>query len=53
MARTPCAASSTAEATSPVWSWTARDRRVYAFSVRSETQTTGTVEASTTRPSGQ
>ena len=28
MTRSPCATSSTAEATSPVWSWTARDSRV-------------------------
>ncbi len=51
--RSPYAPSSTVEATSPTWSWILRDRRVYSRSLRRHIQVIGTVEASTTRPSGQ
>ena len=53
MTRSPSALSSTVLATSPVWSCESRDRRVYSVWLRSTVTTIGTVETSTTSPSGQ
>ena len=53
MTRSPYAPSSTVEATSPTSSWILRESRVYSRSFRRHIQVMGTVEPSTTSPSGQ